>query len=794
MAPVVTPSSSSHLTDAGDFTLEELLAEVDPENLQLLNQLRDVNSELARRLQVGVGSIQQDLRQSRKDAIEAGVASNVATDNLIPLWRILRTMKGFHITHKAFREVGFTTEQIRLARTPKKYVSLEFANRFAITYFRTLGLASGFLLAAAYMVDHGFGPIDFLMRAAQETFPNEQLYKDAPKVSGKFNRVKKMELVYSDARQCLMNSTVVEGIRPMEDYIWRFFVWPIVAGATIPKALVYLKRYAGVDRRAIIKEYFAAHKGLPRELCLKPTGMNEGMYAWWRKEHSTKANLLKLPQRLSANLKERGLQFPLLEALRTHIEWAKEANIYFPLEDVHENGPFLYGRYDGVSVRIARRVKLNRDLVAKGRIDWRELEPGEAWQGEPYLVETTIHWCDSPELNTSVNVCETSDENIDKGQLWDLPFSQWHISWENPEIPLWVQGLHLGKLVLKGMKGFKNAVKEFLASQAAAEQVATQTVDAYKRELDHVQQTSNEIMGRLLRAAIAGKTAMADFRSTLEREFRAKLRKSQYGHIECVTDLSTLLLVREAGYGLNDLWALTTTDPDPALLSRELTDEKFRRTRDAIKLIRIAAFLHDIGKLIVPDRILSAAGKQPPKHQALIRAHVTFGEIIGYALYYDDYPRAVITAFEHHEEPNGNGYPHKKKGYQLGFLSRIIAGADKYHAMRGERPEYRDPPSMPRLLVFQIMEGNANNNAVDPWQVNQLMALAIWMRDELSRLPAETLREYGLSDEMVDFIIRIEGGYQVTNDAEDVIFQRVAANYPENDPLIVPPWDEQEAT
>jgi putative two-component system response regulator len=118
-----------------------------------------------------------------------------------------------------------------------------------------------------------------------------------------------------------------------------------------------------------------------------------------------------------------------------------------------------------------------------------------------------------------------------------------------------------------------------------------------------------------------------------------------------------------------------------ALLAHEIGLEP-----DVCFLIDLAARLHDIGKLQVPDAILLKPGKLSPGEFEIMKSHTTAGsEILGMV----DIPQMHIAqeiARHHHERWDGSGYPDGLKGSAIPVAARVSTLADVFDALTHERP------------------------------------------------------------------------------------------------------------
>ena len=103
-----------------------------------------------------------------------------------------------------------------------------------------------------------------------------------------------------------------------------------------------------------------------------------------------------------------------------------------------------------------------------------------------------------------------------------------------------------------------------------------------------------------------------------------------------------------------------------------------------IERIRTASLLHDLGKLAIPDEILSKPGPLSPPEWRTIVEHPKIGQVVlEQAGAIRD---AAAIVLHHHEWFDGRGYPHGLAGAEIPIGSRIVAIADAYEAMISDRP------------------------------------------------------------------------------------------------------------
>lgn len=116
-----------------------------------------------------------------------------------------------------------------------------------------------------------------------------------------------------------------------------------------------------------------------------------------------------------------------------------------------------------------------------------------------------------------------------------------------------------------------------------------------------------------------------------------------------------------------------------------------------IKALIKGAFLHDIGKIAIPDKILLKPGPLTKEEFEIMKTHVLHGyEIIKDNEFLKD---ATDVVLYHHERYDGKGYPKGLKGDEIPLNARIFAVADVFDALISERP-YKEPYSFRKSIAI----------------------------------------------------------------------------------------------
>ena len=107
-------------------------------------------------------------------------------------------------------------------------------------------------------------------------------------------------------------------------------------------------------------------------------------------------------------------------------------------------------------------------------------------------------------------------------------------------------------------------------------------------------------------------------------------------------------------------------------------------SKDQISTLETISYYHDIGKIIIPPRLLNRPSDLSLEEYDLVQRHAEAGYQIMKSQ--EEYSSIAIYVLSHHERWDGNGYPRKQKGHEIPLLSRILAVLDAYTAMTGNLP------------------------------------------------------------------------------------------------------------
>ena len=129
---------------------------------------------------------------------------------------------------------------------------------------------------------------------------------------------------------------------------------------------------------------------------------------------------------------------------------------------------------------------------------------------------------------------------------------------------------------------------------------------------------------------------------------------------------------------------------------------------EELTILYNSAFLHDIGKMATPQRILEFPGKLSPEDMGIMRHHVNHSKRILSGFVSDE---ILETVYRHHEKLNGQGYPRRVEGKDLTLIQRILTVADITSALNDSR-SYKGEFSKDKTI--SIIKDMTEKGELDP--------------------------------------------------------------------------------
>lgn len=182
------------------------------------------------------------------------------------------------------------------------------------------------------------------------------------------------------------------------------------------------------------------------------------------------------------------------------------------------------------------------------------------------------------------------------------------------------------------------------------------------------------------------------------------------------------------------------------LLSEALALSVGEKTSYA-RMLRLAAPMHDVGKIGIPDGVLKKPGGLTPEERAVMNRHPELGaQILGRSPV-PLFKLAAEVALGHHERWNGSGYPRGLQGEQIPLSARIVAIVDFFDALTMDRCYRKAFSDEVALSMLQAEKGRAfEPRLVDAFAAN--LDTMIALREEANRRGAsfEELAQLDASD------------------------------------------------
>jgi HD-GYP domain-containing protein (c-di-GMP phosphodiesterase class II) len=176
-------------------------------------------------------------------------------------------------------------------------------------------------------------------------------------------------------------------------------------------------------------------------------------------------------------------------------------------------------------------------------------------------------------------------------------------------------------------------------------------------------------------------------------EHLARYKNSRYW-LEAVKDALISMQARDHFTGRHSVRMTAMAFRFAQLLGLPATD---------LETLKIAGFLHDLGKVTINKALLTKAGTFTSHDRSLIQNHPVNGGRLVEPL--DLSPPEKEIILHHHERWDGRGYPHGLAGEKIPYLCRLVALADVFEALTSDRPYRRRLPTPQALAVIENQAG-----------------------------------------------------------------------------------------
>ncbi|MBB1059314.1 two-component system response regulator [Lysobacter spongiae] len=167
-----------------------------------------------------------------------------------------------------------------------------------------------------------------------------------------------------------------------------------------------------------------------------------------------------------------------------------------------------------------------------------------------------------------------------------------------------------------------------------------------------------------------------------------------------------------------------------------LVAEQLGMFEDEVRMIEMAAPLHDIGKIAIPDSVLLKPGPLTPDEMKIMRRHPKIGHELLSGSQNRFIQIAATIALRHHERFDGSGYPDALVGEEIPLEARIVAVADVFDALISPRP-YKEPWDIDATLQYLV---DQSGRLFDPQCVDALLRSRTRLDDVCKRYAAGSVR------------------------------------------------------
>lgn len=249
------------------------------------------------------------------------------------------------------------------------------------------------------------------------------------------------------------------------------------------------------------------------------------------------------------------------------------------------------------------------------------------------------------------------------------------------------------------------ALRVFVPMKATGQQRITgyfegvRVVPAWQR--DNIESAAIRVAGMTALAALLCGLAIFPIVLKLSRENAKKAYEILDSHIAMMEALGRAIAKRDSDTGAHNYRV--------AWIAARI-GEALGLSGAAMQALIAGSFLHDVGKIGIPDAILLKQGKLDEGEMSIMRTHVALGEEIVHGMGWLDGAHEVVAG--HHEKWDGSGYPRGLAGDAIPLSARIFAVADVFDALSSKRPYKLPFPFEEVMTILQKETGSHFDPAV----------------------------------------------------------------------------------
>ena len=233
-----------------------------------------------------------------------------------------------------------------------------------------------------------------------------------------------------------------------------------------------------------------------------------------------------------------------------------------------------------------------------------------------------------------------------------------------------IEAVSMGERIRDTIQNRKFIGQEYQPSKSVTISIG---VSSYPKRANNKYQLINTADDALYRAKAFNKNRVVVYKDTLEEV---------YSHIQ--TDKDTMKALKSFMNMMKVKDKYTYGHTQRVAMYSIWFSEYLNLSQEDKLNIRIAACLHDIGKLDIPEELLNKKGRLSDEEFATLKNHPDFGVMLIKDI--KSLENHVDIVRYHHERYDGFGYPCKLKGEQIPYLARVLSIADSFDAMTSHRP------------------------------------------------------------------------------------------------------------